>query len=641
MIDDLRRAGQLALYWDLRSGTFLDFSGRGFNGTVSGTCGSPRPWFDARPSGIVTTAAALPADNYSVCCLLGSRHYTPAASQYVIYVDATHYAVLGTGGLFSVYGGGTIRNSASVVGGQSIGWNHVTGATGAVYRDGVSIGAFSGVLDAVTLAAGTKYFFNASGGASPLAYGIKALVITSAVLSATQHSQLVGDLLSEIRWPTRPATRSYHDISVNPKTPNLFWAPKLSEPMVNGVLVDTSPNCYNSTVHTGAHKVPPIYNKDSYGGSFNYTGTYHITGPVTFPRSNDFTMVAVVKPTSFTNYPSVGGLNAYWMMYFWQITPTTASLYHFNGVADFQCPGVVIRRDQTYFLANVVNPDDSVSFYVNGEFIATVAGAGGGHGLSTLVAGTNGGYDFWGNIYRLEIYLGALSAADVSRLYDQSGIKQIGYSSDWGSPVSTAIRGGIANSSLETTGFRFGSATPRYSVDVSTINGSAVKTIKCNTAGHIYLPVSELGQTPQESAYGTTEFSFNKASNVNDIWVYFISQTSGTYLTTGGPGYVCRITGTGIEVRRVNGVGSTTTIMVAGSVVLTNPTWYTIRITRSYSGVFTMWIKGGSYTNWTLVGTATDNTHTTSNYIVIDNDANDMISLGSVDGEYTIKKMIA
>jgi hypothetical protein len=54
-----------------------------------------------------------------------------------------------------------------------------------------------------------------------------------------------------------------------------------------------------------------------------------------------------------------------------------------------------------------------------------------------------------------------------------------------------------------------------------------------------------------------------------------------------------------------------------------------------------MWIKGGSYTNWTLVGTATDNTHTTSNYIVIDNDANDMISLGSVDGEYTIKKMIA
>ena len=63
-------------------------------------------------------------------------------------------------------------------------------------------------------------------------------------------------------------------------------------------------------------------------------------------------------------------------------------------------------------------------------------------------------------------------------------------------------------------------------------------------------------------------------------------------------------------------------------------TWYRIRITRSTSGVFTVYILGGNFTNWTLVSTTggsgtnpvTDNTYTTSSYFVMDLDANDRVS---------------
>ena len=58
---------------------------------------------------------------------------------------------------------------------------------------------------------------------------------------------------------------------------------------------------------------------------------------------------------------------------------------------------------------------------------------------------------------------------------------------------------------------------------------------------------------------------------------------------------------------------------------------YDIRITRSATGVFTSYIKGGAFADWTLIdptggsGTnpVTDNTHTTSCCATIDMDAGD------------------
>jgi len=68
-----------------------------------------------------------------------------------------------------------------------------------------------------------------------------------------------------------------------------------------------------------------------------------------------------------------------------------------------------------------------------------------------------------------------------------------------------------------------------------------------------------------------------------------------------------------------------------------NDTWYNVRITRTTAGVFTVWIKSPTDTNfptWTLIDTTggsgtnpvTDNTYTTSNYIVIDADTGDKIA---------------
>jgi hypothetical protein len=62
--------------------------------------------------------------------------------------------------------------------------------------------------------------------------------------------------------------------------------------------------------------------------------------------------------------------------------------------------------------------------------------------------------------------------------------------------------------------------------------------------------------------------------------------------------------------------------------------WYRVRITRTITGIFTVWIKGDIFSDWTLISTiggsgtnpATDNTHTTSRYFVLDLDTNDCVA---------------
>jgi len=74
---------------------------------------------------------------------------------------------------------------------------------------------------------------------------------------------------------------------------------------------------------------------------------------------------------------------------------------------------------------------------------------------------------------------------------------------------------------------------------------------------------------------------------------------------------------------------------------VSNNTWYRIKITRSSIGVFTVYIKGGSFgDDYVLVdvtggaGTnpGTDNTYTTSNYFVVDLDPGDEISNVTIGG---------
>ena len=150
------------------------------------------------------------------------------------------------------------------------------------------------------------------------------------------------------------------------------------------------------------------------------------------------------------------------------------------------------------------------------------------------------------------------------------------------------------------------------------------KVIECTTAGLLYQEMQQ--------AYGTWEWDLYKGANGNYSNIMFMADTIGAFNATGQDGYLMQfdINEAFPFFRIVN--GGFTLLANSGNSYIDNNTWYKIRFTRRYDGQFTIYIKGGAFTAWTLVvvssGTnpVTDNTIINSKYIVVDLDAGDMIT---------------
>ena len=160
-----------------------------------------------------------------------------------------------------------------------------------------------------------------------------------------------------------------------------------------------------------------------------------------------------------------------------------------------------------------------------------------------------------------------------------------------------------------------------YSVVDSVPLSGGTKSLKCTTAGIISIPCNQ--------AYGSWEFDLVFATGSTFIVGIINSKNS----FTADDGYrLGLISGVSFS-RRATGV-STAIFSTNTNYVLPN-TKYRIKITRNTNGSFTTYIKGGTFgSDYVLVsvtgggGTnpATDNNYTSSNYFVLDLDANDMIA---------------
>jgi hypothetical protein len=272
--------------------------------------------------------------------------------------------------------------------------------------------------------------------------------------------------------------------------------------------------------------------------------------------------------------------------------------------------------------------------------INTTTGTGMGNAWAALwIGATATATYFTGSICDMRVFSSAFSSQQVQDFRKNSYSFLQSFSSDFGSPVSTQARGGVAGDELESTGWRFGRVTPRYSVvsDATTvIDGRACKAMKCTVAGHIYLATETLKQTPQEAAYGQWELRFYRlaASLVN----FFIISSHKEWLDAAANGYFLQILADGSGGFYKKTAGAYPLLFSVGAGFFAPSIWYAIRITRSGAGAFVMTIKGGAYTTWTVVGSATDNAHTASSYMELDIDAGDMVSLGDATGNGSITK---
>jgi hypothetical protein len=149
------------------------------------------------------------------------------------------------------------------------------------------------------------------------------------------------------------------------------------------------------------------------------------------------------------------------------------------------------------------------------------------------------------------------------------------------------------------------------------------KYLQCTSEGTISLP--------NKTAYGTFEFDFYKGTG-NRLAVHLFHSSPNRLFGAGN--YVIITSNQEVVLARIlNGSASGIVTNTAYNYIANN-TWYRLRITRSNTGVFTTYIRGGAFTSWTLVSVAggsganpgTDNNYTVGGYLILDADAGDRVA---------------
>ena len=139
-----------------------------------------------------------------------------------------------------------------------------------------------------------------------------------------------------------------------------------------------------------------------------------------------------------------------------------------------------------------------------------------------------------------------------------------------------------------------------------------------------YMKRCHTGQTASEFAYGEWIFFIGRNENSDDVKVLFIADTIGDEAAAGQDGYNLTIS-TNFEVELNKSTAGVETNLFKTAVDTAVP--YDVngfKIIRDGSGIFTVYMYDMDIGTWSLLtastGTnpVTDNTHTTSEYIVFD-----------------------
>jgi len=169
-----------------------------------------------------------------------------------------------------------------------------------------------------------------------------------------------------------------------------------------------------------------------------------------------------------------------------------------------------------------------------------------------------------------------------------------------------------------------------------TVSGATIKYDGLVNAG------AGIAYINQDKAYGTWEFDVNKGGADDILTIIFINDNIETFTSNKNSYYFQIYSNEALYFSRYSEGSEQSLFYTAASYIAIN-TDYRIKITRSLAGVFTVYIKGGTFgwDSWTTVSVAggsgtnpvTDNTYTTSNYFIADLDNTDTISNLRIDSK--------
>lgn len=302
----------------------------------------------------------------------------------------------------------------------------------------------------------------------------------------------------------------------------------------------------------------------------------------------------------------------------WQVERTSDSSYR-RVVLN------IPERTRLHLVGTYSDITQDCYLYVNGyatQYSLTTASANPMGGSHLCFGARNSSHDLsWkGIIEYCRLYNVYLSQSDVSILYKQysSAPYYVDIIDDSMESISSETAGPLSN-----TGYKILSGGYKISRDETNFTNGQ-KIIECTSDGVLY--------TESKQAYGTFQFDYYHSSDTRTRRICFIEDT----LPEGSEDGYCFVffgASPSIGLQRAIG-GSVSTLLRSDYGYVDLDTWYSIRITRRYDGEFTLYLKGGSFSDWTLLDVTggggtnpkTDTNTRASKYIVLDFKAGDCIT---------------
>jgi hypothetical protein len=199
---------------------------------------------------------------------------------------------------------------------------------------------------------------------------------------------------------------------------------------------------------------------------------------------------------------------------------------------------------------------------------------------------SNSGFPFTGSMELLQEWNGAISPEAVYRNYLEASKVPIYYDTFSGYPVSPAALG---------VGARCGPYRV-LSNSLSVVADASDKHWVQGGGGGVT-------QWPENNAYGTVEFDFRKEQDASSEVYLLFGSMDGAWNAAAQNGYALRFTAVNHELQFWDILGGALTTLRTGTDVafLALNTSYRFRVVRRPDNMWTFYVKGGTYTDWTLV----------------------------------------
>jgi hypothetical protein len=547
------------------------------------------------------------------CTTISNQYFiTKNITEYTFYTRTTDRVALYTNSVVSWSGAGigTVNSTAVTL---------TSGNVPRFYTDGLYFGpghvalSIVGGSNAVQLGGG-------SGGTTPMLTSSNIYLIwQDTVLTDAEVAQAHQWCMSRKSLLERKSYWSGVDHSfVTGREEGCIAAWDLGD-IRNGLVLDKSGNSFHGTVDGLIQSIAsPVGNSAWFDG----TSSIDVTGITSTVQS--YSLVFIIQHVSTASTQWIFDSQSGRLLIRWY---SGIRIVHAGGAGDIGATPP-IRREPYHCVLTFDAVNSEIKCYLDGEkYGSTISYTGTNLGAATRIgSGYSGATSFFlGALKNLSITTNVWSAADVKNRYLQFAKLPTFIDTLADAPVSINDEGGGLGESLSSTSWNFGEASTSCRVVEDTIYGETHKSIIYNAggAGVIY--------TENPQAYGTWEFDFRK-DDASALYIAFVASISAPVTTTGQDGYFFLVSAVErIFLRRTTN-GSAVDLFYSPISYVTPDTWYTIRVTRDSYGQFTCYIKGDTFTNWTLILTdsgtnpVSDTTHTTGKYLVIDGAAGDMIA---------------